>query len=89
MLSNVFLAAFAAVVQLSCASTVPADFMLAQRSDEIDAVANDDMVLEAFIQANHPDASPNRTMPEYGDFEMYMFHVRKAAAGRKTRSHRT
>lgn len=78
-------AAFAAVVPLSCASTVSADFVLAQRSEEIEAVANSDSILEAFIEANHPAASPNRTMSEYGDFDMYMFDVRMSADGNRTR----
>lgn len=84
MLSKLLFAAFAAVVPLSCAGTVPAELQLNQRFDEIEAVANDDLILEAFIEANHPNASPNRTMLEHGDMDMYMFPVRITSHGDET-----
>lgn len=70
------LAASAALVPLACASTVSHDFVLTRQNEEIHAVANDDMILEAFIEANHPATSENRSIELYGgDLSMYEFDV--------------
>lgn len=61
MFSKSIFAAFAALAPLSWASAVPADFVVARRNEELDSLVNDDDILNAFIEANHPSAVPNST----------------------------
>lgn len=61
MLTQTLLAAFAALVPLVASSAVPFDFHLARRTQYIDDLVSEDAILDAFIEANHPSAVPNRT----------------------------
>lgn len=61
MLTQTFLAGFAALVPLASCSAVPSDFHLARRTQYIDDLVSEDAILDAFIEANHPAAVPNRT----------------------------